>query len=80
MDTNQQMKQHSPHLMAAVEKIVGTSRRPLVGIGRKNPNDPLQYIVYLRRAHNTDELPATFQGFVVSYEVAGEIQPQSVSV
>ena len=72
-DDRENMKKYAPHLVAAVEKVVGTSRRPLVGIGYKSENGPLQYIVYLKRAHNTTELPSTFQGFAVAYEVAGEI-------
>lgn len=78
-DERTTMKQHAPHLVAAIEKIVGTSRRPLVGIGARLENGPLQYIVYLRRAHNTDELPSTFQGFAVAYEVAGEIHALKAS-
>lgn len=72
-DERDTLKQLAPHLVSAIEKIVGTSRRPLVGIGKKTEGGPLQYIVYLRNAYNVDKLPSTFEGFLVAYEVAGEI-------
>lgn len=73
------LKQQAPHLVSTLEKIVGTSRRPLVGIGYKTENGPLQYIVYLRTAHNLSELPGTFKGIPVSYEVAGEVHALNTS-
>lgn len=78
-DERDTLKQLAPHLVSALEKIVGTSRRPLVGIGYKNQGGPLQYIVYLRNDYNIKKLPSVFKGFAVSYEVAGEAQAQKAS-
>lgn len=79
MDDRDHLKQQASHLVSTLEKIVGTSRRPLVGIGYKNENGPLQYIVYLRTAHNLSELPDTFKGIPVSYQVAGDIHALNTS-
>jgi len=72
-ETKDRMKQKVPFLLAAVEKCVGTGRRPIIGIGRKSADAPLQYIVYLLKEHN-GELPTIFQGYAVNYEVIGQAQ------